>query len=169
MLLGALFGCLPAAAGEIIIIQPVEKGVKGDREPTRNERELGHSLEKARQYGGKGSTNTVVIENGEPVRSLDKTEQSIRDARDYVRPGRDQPGVAGVEGTTIILRVAPQSEVERQRQKARSYIAPVNSTQTGRDCGQASTSVGMIGEGPGAERSVNVVEKGNSAVNVNCK
>ncbi|OHC65393.1 MAG: hypothetical protein A2040_02695 [Rhodocyclales bacterium GWA2_65_19] len=163
----ALLGCLCAYAGEIIIVLPAEKGSRNEREPTRTEREVSRTSDKARQYAtGKGGATTVVIEEGAPARPLDKNEQSIRDAQDYLRSGS---GASGTEGTTIILRAAPPSETEKLRQKARSYVAPANTPRTDRNCGEASTSVGMIGEGAGAEHSANVVEKGNSAVNVNCK
>lgn len=163
----ALFGCLCAYAGEIIIIQPAEKSSRTEREPSRTEREVERTSDKARKYAtGKEGSAPVVIEEGAPARPLDRNEQSIRDAQDYLRSGS---GASGTEGTTIILRGAPPSETEKLRQKARSYIAPANAPRTGRNCGEASTSVGMIGEGAGAEHGANVVEKGNSAVNVNCK
>ena len=163
----ALLGCLCAYAGEIVIIQPAEKGSRNEREPSRTEREVGRTSDKARQYAaGKGGATPVVIEEGAPTRPLDRNEQSIRDAQDYLRSGS---GASGKESTTIILRAAPPSETEKLRQKARSYIAPANAPRTGKNCGDASISVGTIGEGVGAEHSANVVEKGNSAVNVNCK
>lgn len=164
----ALLGCFHAHAGEIIIVQPAERNPRTVREPTRSEHELGRSMDQARQYGGKSSSTAVIVEDGTPTRPLDKTEQSIRDAQNYLQ-GSEAPGAAGTEGTTIILRAAPPSEAERLRQKARSYAAPATAARSGRNCGEVSTQVGMIGEGPGAERSANVSEKGNSAVNVNCK
>ena len=167
VLVAALFGCLCAYAGEIIIIQPAENSSRNEREPSRSEREVGRTSDKARQYAtGKGGATPVVIEEGAPARPLDRNEQSIRDAQNYLRSGSS---TSGTEGTTIILRSAPPSETEKLRQKARSYIAPATASRTGKNCGEASTSVGMIGEGAGAEHSANVVEKGNSAVNVNCK
>ena len=167
VLFAALLGCLHAYAGEIVIIQPAEKATRNEREPTRTEREVGRTSDKARQYAtGKGGSTPVVIEEGAPARALDKNEQSIRDAQDYLRSGS---GASGRDDTTIILRSAPPSETEKLRQKARSYVAPANAPRTGRNCGDVSISVGTIGEGPGAERSANVVEKGNSAVSVNCK
>ena len=168
VMLVALIGCLSAVAGEIVILQPMENA-GNEKEPPRGERDLGRTMDKARQYSGRSSATTVIIDEAGPARSIDKTEKSIRDAQDYLRPGRDAATSTSADSTTIILRAAPQGEAERQRQKARSYVAPANTAHAGRDCGQAVTSVGMIGEGTGAERSVNVVEKGNSAVNVNCK
>ena len=71
-------------------------------------------------------------------------------------------------GTTIILRAAPPSETEKLRQKARNYLAPESAVRGGKNCEVANT-VGTIGEGVGTEHSSNVIEKGNSAVIVNCK
>lgn len=163
-----LLGCLAAYAGEIVIIQSTGKDPRSVREPTRSERELGRTMDKARQYGGTGGAVPVIIDETGEVRSLDKTEQSIRDAQDYVRPGGGADGMAGMGGTTIILRAAPPSETEKLRQKARSYAAP-DAARSGKTCAGAANTVGTIGEGVGTEQSSNVSEKGNSTVNPNCK
>lgn len=162
----ALFGSLCVQAGEIVIVVPAETSARSEREPTRSERELGRTMDKARQYGGKGGAAPVVIEEGAPARPFDKTEQSIRDAQGYLRPGAETPATDGV---TIILRSAPTSETEKLRQKARAQIAPSNPSRSATPCTNSVNTVGTIGEGAGAERSAHVVEKGNSAVNTQCK
>lgn len=164
----AFLGCLAAYAGEIVIIQPAEKDTRSTREPTRSERELGRTMDKARQYGGTGSAAPIVIDEASGSRPLDKAEQSIRDAQDYLRSGSGSAGMSGMGGTTVILRAVPPSETEKLRQKARSYVAPENAGRTV-TCGEVSNTVGTIGGLAGNERTSSVSEKGNSAVNVNCK
>lgn len=159
-----LIGCFSAHAGEIVFTQP-GPAAPAPRE-TRSEKELGRTLEQARQYAGKSSGGTVIVDEKGKERLLDRTEQSMREARDYQRQGAD---AQGVENTTVILRAAPPSEAERMRQKARSYANPQAASKSGKNCSEASTQVGMIGEGAGAERSANVVEKGNYSVTPGCK
>lgn len=166
--LAALVGCLSVYAGEIIFVQPTtEKDARSTREPSRTERELERTQSKARAYSGATGGTPVVIDENSLARPLDRTEQSIRDAQDYLRPGTGAAST-GSGGTTVILRAAPQSETEKLRQKARGYIAPESAARVGK-CGEVTNSVGTIGDGANAERSVNVIEKGNSAVVVNCK
>jgi hypothetical protein len=161
----ALLGCLCAQAGEIVIVAPAETS-RGEREPTRSERELGRTIDKARQYGGKGGPPPLVIEEGAPPGAFDKTEQSIRDAQHYLRSGGEAPATEGT--TTIILRSAPLGDAEKLRQKARAQVAPPHPSRNAAPCASGMNTVGVIGEGASAERS-NVVEKGNSAVNTQCK
>lgn len=164
-----LLGCLAAYAGEIVIIQQsAEKDARSVREPTRSERELGRTMDKARHYGGTGGAAPVIINETGEARPLDKTEQSIRDAQDYIRPGGGAEGMAGMGGTTIILRAVPPSETDKLRQKARSYATP-DAARSSKTCAGAANTVGTIGEGVGTEQSSNVSEKGNSTVNPNCK
>lgn len=162
----ALLGCLAAYAGEIVIIQPAEKDTRSVREPTRSERELARTMGKARQQAGTGGT-TVIVGEEASRRSLDNAEQSIHDAQDYLRPGGGTGNHSAPGDAAVILRATPQSDTERLRQKARSYIAD-NPARSGKTCEVVNT-VGTIGEGSGAERSTNVIEKGNSAVIVNCR
>lgn len=159
-----LAGCLSAQAGEIVIVQPTA-APPAARE-TRTEKELGRTLDRARQSAGKSSGTTVIVEENGNERPLDRTERSMRDARDYLRPGGD---AQSADNATVILRAAPPSEAERMRQKARSYVTPPGGARTGKNCAEATTQVGMIGEGAGAERSANVIEKGNYSVTTGCK
>jgi len=163
-----LLGCFAAFAGEIVIVQPAEKDSRSVREQTRSERELDRTMDKARRYGGGAASTPVFIDETGDSRLRDHTDQSIRDAQDYLRPGSGEDGMSGTGGTTIILRAAPPSETEKLRQKARSYLAPESAARGGKNCEVANT-VGTIGEGVGTEHSSNVIEKGNSAVIVNCK
>lgn len=167
LIVAALLGSLPALGGEIVFTQPgqSQQGTAKPRsEPSRSEREVDRTLEKARQKVGRGSG--IPVEEAAP-RPLDKAEQAIREAQDYLRPGGEAP--TGMEGTTVILKNAQPSDAERARLKARGYIAPAAAGKGTHNCGEAATAVGMIGEGPGAERSANVFEKGNSSVNTQCK
>lgn len=169
LLIASLLGCLPAVAGEIIIgpsPAPQQQATPREREASRSERELGRSLGKAREYAGTGGS-AVVVEDGKSPRQLDKTERAMREAQDYLRSGGEAP--AGSTEGTVTLRAAPLSDAERARLKARSYAAG-DAPRTTRNCSEAAaTQVGMIGEGAGAAKSGNVVEKGNSAVIVNCR
>lgn len=167
-MMALLLGCLPAVAGEIIIgpaPAPQQQAAPREREPSRSERELGRSLGKARDYAGTGGT-AVVVDDGKSPRPLDKTERAMRDAQEHLRSGGDT-SASGTDGT-VTLRAAPLSDAERARLKARAY-ATGEAPRTTRNCSEAATQVGMIGEGAGAAKSGNVVEKGNSAVNVNCR
>lgn len=162
-----LLGCLAAYAGEIVIIQPAEKDPRAVREPTRSERELGRTMDKARQHGGSGGAVPLVIDESAGPRPQDKTEQAIREAQDYLRSGAGPSGMSGMSGTTtIILRAAPTSETEKLRQKARSYNP--DSTARSKNCAESANTVGSIGNGASADRS-NVSETGNSVVSTGCK
>lgn len=162
----ALLGCLAAYAGEIVIVQPAaEKDARSVREPTRSERELGRTTGKARGYAGTGGT-TVIVGEG-TSRAAENAEHSIQDAQDYLRPGGGAAGSSGTGGTTVILRATPQSDTEKLRQKARSYVAE-NPARSGKVCEVANT-VGTVGDGGSADRGSSVIEKGNSAVIVNCR
>lgn len=170
VIFAAFLGCLAAYAGEIVIIQPVEKDSHSVRESTRSERGLDRTMGKARQHAGTGGAVPVVIDETSGSSSLDKTEQSIRDAQDYLRPSSGASGMSGMGGaTTIILRAAPPSETEKARQKARSYVAPENAGRAVTTCGEVANTVGTIGGATGGERTSSVIEKGNSAVVVNCR
>jgi hypothetical protein len=164
-------GCLYAAmvgAGEILILQPAP----GDG-ANRNARESERAMDKARQHAGKPAAGmTTIILGDEPVqrRNLDRTKEAAHEAseeaREYLRPS---PGDGAGEGTAIIVRPMPVREGERLQQRARSYVAPVNSPQLvgGRkECaGNVGNQIGMIGEGAGAIRG-NVLERGSSSVEV---
>lgn len=163
-----LLGCLAAQAGEIVIIQPAEKDPRSVREPTRSERELGRTMDKARNYGGTGGGLPVIIDETAGPRPQDRTEDAIREAQDYLRSGAGPSGMSGMGGTTtIILRAAPTSETEKLRQKARSYSPPDNASR-GKNCPESANTVGSIGDGASADRS-SVSEKGNSVVSTGCK
>ncbi|CAG0954259.1 hypothetical protein RHDC4_00287 [Rhodocyclaceae bacterium] len=167
LVVAALLGSLPALGGEIVFTQPGQQQqapAQQQREPSRSERELDRAIDKARQKAGKSSSGTA--EGGASQRPPNKAEQASQEAQDYLRPGGE---AAGTETTTVILRNAPPSDAEKARLKARGYIAPANAGKPGYNCGEAATAVGMIGEGPGAERSANVFEKGNASVNTQCK
>ena len=169
-LFAALLGCLAAVAGEIVIIQPAEKDPRAIHEQSRSERELGRTMDKARSHAGTGSQTPIVIDDNTGTRLLDRSEQSIRDAQDYLRPGSGVSG-SGANSTTVILRSAPPGETEKLRSKARSYIASDNPARPGKNCSEVVNTVGTIGEGSSSDRNivVNVSEKGNSSVNVDCK
>ncbi len=147
-----------AQAGEIVIIQPAGKD-------TRNEKNLGRTTERARQNSGKPAA-PIVVEDGALDRGSN-AERSSRDAQEYLRPANPQ-NQAG-ENTTIILRNAPLTDSEKARQKAASYVQPANSSATNRSCGDVSLSIGTVGDKPVLDRNVTVNERGNSAVNVNCR
>lgn len=163
-LLVALLGCLPAYAGEIVIIQSPDSS-RSVREPSRSERELGRTMDKARQHVTGGAA-PVVIDDSTGTRLQDSTEQSIRDAQDYLRPATGS-ATPDTGGTTVILRAAP-TETEKVRQKARSYVVPEAGSKTVATC-EVGNTVGTIGGVAGNERTTNVIEKGNSAVIVHCK
>ncbi|WIM04921.1 MAG: hypothetical protein OHM77_09440 [Candidatus Nitricoxidivorans perseverans] len=156
----AWLGCLPISpcwAGEIIIIEPAPQG-------SRSERESERAKEKARQRAGKArSGETVIITDGPAEnRTTEQAEQLGREAQEYLRPPSSD---ATADGTaTIILRAAPPGDAEKARMKARAYVAPALAKT--KECASVTNQVGMIGEGPGAERSANVVEKGSSTVNL---
>jgi hypothetical protein len=165
---GCLIYAAMAGAGEILILQPAP----GDG-ANRNARESERLMDKARQHAGKPAAGmTTIILGDEPAqkRNSDRTreasQEASQEARDYLRPS---PGEGVVEGTTVILRPVPVRESERLQQRARSYVAPVNSPHAvaGRkDCvGNVGNQIGMIGEGAGATRG-NVLERGSSSVEV---
>lgn len=171
--LAAMIGCLPALAGEIIILQPGETATtpRSGREPSRSERELGRTMEDARQHAGRSSGSTVVIiDSGKPTRGIDRAEQSMREAQDYLRPGGGGASTMNAGDTAVIINSAPASDAERMRSKARSYIAPEGGRGVTK-CGEVTNQVGMIGDGgpTGRNTSVSANEKGNMAVIVNCK
>lgn len=168
LIAAALLGSLPAFGGEIVFTQPgqpqqAQPAARPQREASRSERELDRALDKARQKAGKSSG---VQEGGVAQHPSNKAEQAVQEAQDYLRPGGD---AGGPETAPVILRNAPASDAEKARLKARGYIAPAAAGKSGHNCGEAATAVGMIGEGPGAERSANVFEKGNASVNTQCK
>lgn len=154
----SFFVCACALSGEIII-QPAGQG-------TRNEKALDRTMDKARQHAGKQAA-PVVIENGMVDRG-NNAERSSRDAQDYLRPAVSQPQTD--ENLTIILRNAPPSESEKSRQKAAAYLQPSGSSSTSR-CGEVALTVGTIGDQTVVDRNVktSVTERGNSAINVNCR
>lgn len=169
--LAAMIGCLPALAGEIIIVQPGDTTSRSGREPSRSERELGRTMEDARQHAGRGSGSTVVIiDSGKPTRGIDRAEQSMREAQDYLRPGGGTAATTNSGDTAIIINSAPASDAERMRSKARSYVTE-GAGRSVPKCGEVTNQVGMIGDGGGTGRntSISANEKGNMAVIVNCK
>lgn len=144
-------------AGEIVIIQPAGN-------ETRSERNAARTTERARQNSGKTAA-PIVIEDGN-VSIGSGAIRASRDAQDYLDPaGAQAPG----ENTTIILRNAPLTDSEKARQKAASYVQPANSSANQRACGEVSLSVGTIGDKTVIEKNSTVNERGNSAVNVNCR
>lgn len=155
----AWLACLPALpcqAGEIIILEPAPQG-------SRSEQGAERAREKARQRAGKAKSGETVIITDGPVenRTADQAGQLGREAQEYLRP----PLEAAADGpTTIILRAAPPGDAEKARMKARAYVVPASAKT--KECASVTNQVGMIGEGPGAERSANVVEKGSSTVNL---
>lgn len=146
-----------AQAGEIVIIQPAGN-------ETRSEKNAARSAERARQNSGKQASPIIVEEGSANLGS--NAVRSSRDAQEYLNPaGPQAPG----ENTTIILRNTPLSDSEKARQKAASYVQPANSSATNRACGDVSLSIGTVGDKAVVDRNVTVNERGNSAVNVNCR
>ena len=161
--LAVSLGCLSAYAGEIVIIRPADDGARSVREQSRSERELGRTMDKARDHAGTAN-GPVIIDDRTGSRAAQNAEQAIRDAEDYLRPGSGAATAPNSGGTTVILRTAP-TEPERLRQKARSYNAPDGGGRATTLCGEVANTVGTIGN----ERATTVIEKGNSVVIVNCK
>ncbi|MDP2809904.1 MAG: hypothetical protein Q8O34_07110 [Rhodocyclaceae bacterium] len=156
----AWLGCLPALpcqAGEIIIIEPAPQG-------SRSEQGAERAKEKARQRAGKAKSGETVIITDGPAgdRTVEQAEQLRREAQEYLRPPAS--GAVADDTTTIILRAAPPGDAEKARQKARSYVTPEQART--KECPSVVIRVGTIGEGQGAERGANVVEKGSSVVNM---
>ena len=146
-----------AQAGEIVIIQPAG----GE---TRSERNAARTAERARQNSGEAAT-PIVIEDVS-VNLGSNAVRSSRDAQEYLNPiGSQGRG----DNTTIILRNAPLTDSEKARQRAASYVQPENLSATNRACGDVSLSVGTIGDKVVVERNISVNERGNSAVNTNCR
>lgn len=147
-----------AYAGEIVIIQPAGQ-------ESRSEKESSRMADKARQRSSQ-QTGPIIIEDGETNRGSD-AERASREAQEYQRTpgGQSQPG----DTTTIILRSVPLSDAEKARQKAASYVQPAGSSASNRPCGDVSLTIGTVGDKTVIERKANVNERGNSAVNVNCR
>ncbi|MEI7431978.1 MAG: hypothetical protein WCL27_16125 [Betaproteobacteria bacterium] len=144
-------------AGEIVIIQPAGN-------ETRSEKNSARTAERARQNSGK-QAGPIIVEDGS-VNMGSNAVRSSRDAQDYLNPaGSQTPG----DNTTIIMRSAPLSDSEKARQKAASYVQPSSSSATNRACGDVSLSVGTVGDKMVVDRNITVNERGNSAVNVNCR
>lgn len=144
-----------AQAGEIII--------QSAGTQTRTEKEASRSATSARNRVD-GKKAPVIIEDG----SVDSGSQAQRlgqDAQEYLRSGGAS---ASDEKTTIILRNAPQSDADKSRQRAAAYV-PGNNAANNRACGDVSITVGAIGDKTVVDRNTSVNERGNSAVNVNCK
>ena len=155
----ALFVCLLAQAGEIVILQ-------SESQETRNEKNLDRTMDKARQNAGKQAA-PLVIEDGVLDRG-GNAERSSRDAQEYLRSA-DSPKGSGDEKTTIIFRSVPLTESEKSRQKAAAFVPPSGSSVSNRACGDASLTIGTVGDKTVIERTTNVNERGNSSVNVNCR
>lgn len=147
-----------AEAGEIVIVQPASS-------ETRNERNLGRTMDKARQNSGKQAA-PLVVEDGVLDRG-NNAERSSRDAQEYLRPAASQN--TGHENTTIILRSAPLTDAEKSRQKAAAFTQPAGSSAVNRACGDVSLSVGMIGDEAVVQRNPNVNQRGNSVVDTSCR
>lgn len=162
--LAAWLGCLFAAAGragEIIIIQDAADKPRGQQAAQQ-------AKDKARQQAGKPVAGTTIVITDQPIdrRGPTDAEETGRDAREYLRPPPAmEPAMDG--STTIILRAAPTSDAEKARLRARSYVPAAGARA--KECGTAASQIGTIGEGPGAEQSGSVVERGTSSVNVQCK
>ena len=154
----ALLGPLAAGAGEIVILQPGGDATGVERAATR-------SATEARHYQN-GTEAPLLIEEGTVVRN--EAERASDDAQYYLRESSEGEPFAG-DGTTIILRAVPPGEAERLRQRARALVAPPAQPNRVRQCTEVANSVGMVGEGAGAQRSNSVIESGGSAVNLNCK
>jgi hypothetical protein len=146
-----------AQAGEIVIIQPASND-------TRAEKNAARTSERARQNAGKAA-GPIIVEDGSANLGSNAVRAS-RDAQEYLNPANAQ-GTG--ENTTIILRSAPLSDSEKARQKAASYVQPANSSATNRACGDVSLTIGTVGDKTVIDRNVSVNERGNSAVNVNCR
>lgn len=144
-----------AQAGEIIIQQGGTQ--------TRAEKEASRSATSARNRVD-GKKAPVVIEDG-AVDSGSQAQRLSQDAQEYLRSGSSP---ASDEKTTIILRSAPQSDADKSRQRAAAYV-PGNNAASNRACGDVSITVGAIGDKTVVDRNTSVNERGNSAVNVNCK
>ena len=152
-----LAGSALVQAGEIIIVQPAGKD-------SRSEKAAARSAEMAKQRSGRAAS-PIIIEDGS-LDSGSKAQRSSQDAQEYLRSA---PPASPDDKTTIILRSAPQSDAEKARQKAASYVQPANSSANSR-CGDVALTVGTIGDKTVVEqRNVTVNERGNSAVNVNCR
>ena len=159
LMVASLIGCLSAGAGEIIIIQPE------DPSKTRSERNLDRSMSKARQQAGVEQPVTVIEEGSQPG-TAEQAGEMLRGARSRRGAGADNPDSS--DNTVIIMRAAPPpTGAEKAVSKARGYAGTKD--RMGRNCGEVATSVGTIGEGEGATQSAKVIEKGNSAVNPNCR
>ncbi|MEW6163673.1 MAG: hypothetical protein AB1642_01280 [Pseudomonadota bacterium] len=157
----AILTCGATSAGEILILQPA----------TTNERAAQQLNERARQQSGQPVTEGVVYVLDPatgmfvPATGPGQAEQLRREARDRLEAS--ESGTAG-DGSQVILRAAPLTEAERMRLKARAYV-PEGNKPSSRNCSTASNQVGTIGEGAGAHKSENVIEKGGGAVNPNCR
>lgn len=147
-----------AQAGEIVIVQPAGN-------ETRNERNLGRTLDKARQNSGKQAA-PLIVEEGVLDRGSN-AERSSRDAQEYLRPAASQH--PGHENTTIILRNAPLTDAEKARQKAAVFAQPAGASAVNRACGDVSLSVGMIGDEAVIQRNASVNQRGNSVVDTSCR
>lgn len=161
-------GCLlvlSAQAGEIVILQPAPQS-------SRSEQQADRAVDKARQKAGRpGAGTTTLIVTDDPAlatpaaprsRSAENAERSMQDADDYLRPSTSG-GTVTKDGTTVILRSAP-SDAGQARQKARSYLQSDEDAPQTRKC-VVVNEVGMIG----GVKSDHVVEKGSSAVMMQCR
>lgn len=157
---------LQVSAGEIIIIQQAAP------EGSRTDQEASRARNEARRQAGKaainpGGGNIIIGDDAGAIDAPSRAEQSSQNARDYLRTPANTDATTG-DGTVIILRAAPTSDAEKSRQRARSYVAPSNQAPRARECSNATSQVGTIGDGPNAERG-NVVERGTSSVSSYCK
>lgn len=157
-MLAPLFLSTLAQAGEIVIVQPAGN-------ETRNERNLGRTMDRARQNSGKQAA-PLVVEDGVLDRGTN-AERSSRDAQEYLRPAASQN--SGHENTTIILRNVPLTDAEKARQKAAAFSQPAGAPAANRACGDVSLSVGMIGDEAVIQRNANVNQRGNSVVDTSCR
>jgi len=148
----AALAATAAWAGEILIIQPAAPAAD-----KRNEVEARQNSEYARQkQSGKAAPEVVYILDAAgnlvlPEAPTD-TERSRMKARGYIDSGQEGENQK-------ILRAAPISEAERARLKARSYVVEQQPQSSSR-CSTAANQVGMIGEGPGAQKKPECHRKG---------
>lgn len=153
-----LFVSTLVQAGEIVIVQPAGN-------ETRNERNLGRTMDKARQNSGKQAA-PLIVEDGVLDRG-NNAERSSREAQEYLRPAASPN--SGRENTTIILRNVPLTDAEKARQKAAVFTQPAGAPAVNRACGDVSLSVGMIGDDTVIQRNANVNQRGNSVVDTSCR
>ena len=157
---GMIMTCTLAMAGEIIILEP---SAGTSRESVH--RKAQDMSDRARLQAGQAVPEKVYVldANGNLIvpEALSPAERLRNSAREHL----DTTGEAGAAPS---LRAAPISESERLRLKARGYLSDANKPASSK-CGNVGNEVGMIGDGPGAQKSESVIERGGESVNLNCR